>query len=605
MAIPPITHDQALAYYQHLIDHAPAGELLAAAQVDSSLLEGFRKGHVPDSVVRTRLRARLAGQEGPRRLRPVLSDLSLHNRLIVVLSEKALRHGELNLARFFGPIQFYSSLLLDEREPLVDMADLALRRLQLSLDESTPDASAAERVKRDFEPFLTALSEMLRPDGAPGASRPPNAAATPQSSAAGITPAALKAAVLRAPTYLAMERRAQGAEASLKKKDDEVEAIKVKLEQACAEALTLEKQIQELNDGRAAEVQHQTAAALHNHLHRYFLEPVTPLSSQPSAPSAATLPEPQAIFRARAALTQQARLDQRYGRRSALVGRLEEARVTLHEVQEARLEALRASPDLLDAERNLRAYITQLEDSLKIKRASPQNPSDGYRKFLEGLRGVACLDDLVDRRQVIDAAELTGAWASEELQNAQEQMSETALRIYLEAGGRALPDKDLWRIGSASALGLFEIAVAQARPIRLLVDGHNVLHQLKGPWGDRFEGGQPARRAREHLTAVLDHLCRETNGLWVDLWYDGPVAENYTLHEQMRVLYSGGHGADRADQCIEASLQHLTARDGGLTSAPRVFVVSADRDVLGAAERYGAVGMRPMEMLGLVVRVEV
>jgi hypothetical protein len=182
-------------------------------------------------------------------------------------------------------------------------------------------------------------------------------------------------------------------------------------------------------------------------------------------------------------------------------------------------------------------------------------------------------------------------------------MAETAMRLYEDLGGLAVNQDDLDQIANASALGAFQIALIRSQPVRLILDGHNVLHQFRSSWGAFFEGGQPAGKARSRLVSAMQSLCGHADTLSVDIWFDGPVAEQYTHSAQVKVQFSGGHGADRADGCIEASLRHLQmSRSQGLSELADevVFVVSADRDVCASARAMGAVVTSPSEFSRLI-----
>jgi hypothetical protein len=209
----------------------------------------------------------------------------------------------------------------------------------------------------------------------------------------------------------------------------------------------------------------------------------------------------------------------------------------------------------------------------------------------------------MDRRRSLEVADLTDAWTETEQEDAQTQMAETAMRLYEDIGGHAVNQDDLDRIANASALGAFQIALIRSQPVRLILDGHNVLHQLRSSWGADFEGGQPSGKARSRLVESVRRLCVQGDTLSVDIWFDGPVAEQYTLSSQLKVQFSGGHGSDRADGCIEASLRHFHMRrfQGLIESADEVvFVVSADRDVCASARALGAVVTSPIEFSRLI-----
>jgi hypothetical protein len=306
-----------------------------------------------------------------------------------------------------------------------------------------------------------------------------------------------------------------------------------------------------------------------------------------------------AVAKARRALAEQRALDGRYGTRSALTKQLAEAKALHQEIGAAALEALRPSPELFDSRRALERVIADIETRLELTRVVPRSASPGFTRFCEQLGQSLSAEELSKLRQQLDAIDAAGQWSVNELSDARERLSHAALRLYadhLELDAH----KDWENLSSASPLNALRVSLARSQPAHILIDGHNVLYQLKPVWGKLFEEGIPRARARQHLVGELTVLCRTYPFLEVDLWFDSDELAESTQVEQLRVRFSGGQGADRADRAIEAALRSMRLGPAGRAPQKGVFVVTADRDIQAAARSLYACAMHPHEFALLV-----
>ena len=122
----------------------------------------------------------------------------------------------------------------------------------------------------------------------------------------------------------------------------------------------------------------------------------------------------------------------------------------------------------------------------------------------------------------------------------------------------------------------------------LILDGHNVLFQLKDIFGPVYENNHPGEKARAKLNALVVKLVGPRPDMKATIWYDGPVANRFTLSPNIEMAFSGGQGTDRADRRIAEYLEVKDMQDLGR----KVFVVSDDRQVRRKAVSHGALYVR-------------
>ena len=121
----------------------------------------------------------------------------------------------------------------------------------------------------------------------------------------------------------------------------------------------------------------------------------------------------------------------------------------------------------------------------------------------------------------------------------------------------------------------------------LLIDGHNLLYAARSAFAEHVVDGHPGSAARE---ALIDWLQRRFDGCAcaVRLYFDGPAARHEQPAPRLDVIYSGGHGAQRADAVILRQLTEYTA------SAGEAVLVTRDVKLARRARKRGAVIVDPV-----------
>lgn len=106
------------------------------------------------------------------------------------------------------------------------------------------------------------------------------------------------------------------------------------------------------------------------------------------------------------------------------------------------------------------------------------------------------------------------------------------------------------------------------------------------------QGQGPSIAGRKLLIDRVRALTDRHPLIEADVWFDGPIEEDWTETENFRVWFSGGKGSDRADKKILEGLESLDF----LNKNEFRFLVTEDRDLLHKAKALKAVGVSPIEM---------
>jgi predicted RNA-binding protein with PIN domain len=235
--------------------------------------------------------------------------------------------------------------------------------------------------------------------------------------------------------------------------------------------------------------------------------------------------------------------------------------------------------------------ITELQRVLHVTAAAPGSDKVALTKLALHLMEAVGLEQVTALRKSLQAAEPLGLLPDDELQQAYAMVRDATSRIYARTRLqclRASNERDLRGL----PLNAMQAELAQGAECSLVIDGHNVLHKLPALFRGEFQQGLPGPRARRSLEARLIALGQRHPSLSIQLWFDGPDSNHRTAIENVRVQYSGGTGANRADQEIVAYLRHVQE------STPRRAraVVTADLDEALQAEATGAMVMTPQEL---------
>lgn len=279
------------------------------------------------------------------------------------------------------------------------------------------------------------------------------------------------------------------------------------------------------------------------------------------------------------ALQRQAEADRRHGNRAQLRRQLQQLRERLEALDQAAVEALDPQPALVRIRERLAEAIRSRELNL------------GETQRLLGVAGeiAGAINQATSEHRLIEVRKLVT-----DLANTRTLPADAAARLNELADQRrallAAPDRVRRPAGARHATTAVHLLGGTGVGV-VLVDAYNVL----GEAGELLGLSSVPARLPASLNGLLSRLrdfARSRSSLEILVLVDSPKADTRNLASNLRVLYSGGTGANRADAIIEGHLLHLQNQ-----REPRpVVVVSNDAEVRRAAERLGAMPVHPREL---------
>ncbi|PUE48831.1 hypothetical protein B9Z47_04680 [Limnohabitans sp. 2KL-1] len=579
-----------LAYLKSAVQAMPEGDLVAGAKKMPELMQGLKQDKPNTDLLRQRVLAKMQLKTLPPLILELLRSASLSEPLVSVLSDKAIELGLSALMQRFGRVPVLAAMGLDERE---SVRALAQSHLESSTQASakgiakTGKPKAEETFKQRFKPLLTLLQPVLADlPYEPPASRlnlrqaPAPATAQPQSREQAereIRASPLFKQVQRERNELQDER--DGLLRQRDKLSKDVQALDEQFKAVRARLTAAE------GDWRVRVAQ-GIADGLNKRMAPWLMasEALALPVSNPSDP----------LDRARQLLARQAQEDKRYGTRSAVGQQLAEAQRLLAMLQEAQAEALRPLPQLGEEQRALANHMEALQ--ARLVQTSIQPTRQPVRQLGQALLAIHDMDELQEKKREVERSMSAEAWSLAMCQQAYDLLDRRAMQIYdlHHPVSGVLKDEH----PPVTPKQHFEHGLRHARPIRLIIDGHNLLPKLKPLIGaEYFSATQgPNARARALLIERVRLMTDLHPLLSADILFDGPDDQHWSETESLRVWFSGGQGNDRADGRILESLQ--AQRYQGQDVA--CFVVTEDRDLRLKSQALKAMVVSPLEMWAMV-----
>lgn len=569
--------DEMLTFYKNAVHAMPDVLLITSARKMPELLNGLKQDKPNVEQLRQRVTAKLQLKSPPPPILDILRSGTLSESLIDVLSEKTIKLGLASLLDHFGRLPILAAMLLDARE--------SVRELALAEMAKQPKARAATKTKEEelFKNRFKPLLETLRPilEGVPYEAPAPRTVAV--APAPIVTKEQQERDIVSSTLYRQLQKERNLLATDRDKLQDQVNKLGADLAGQTRLASERSSDLVALQSQLNQRVAQGIADGLKNRL-APWLESCESLANWASNSSSR-------LTSAQQLLARQAQQDKRYGIRSQVVEELAQARHLLTALKTAQEESLRPLPQLLDEIRALAAHIEATEARLNQTSLQPQTPQ--LRELVQTLQTLQDMDALQAHKKAMERTMLTEAWSMAMCQQAYALINRQIMAVY--AMHHPAP-KDLAPPVTASQL--LEDCLLNARPCRLLIDGHNLLPRLKPIiGGDYFREGQgPNAKARALLIDRIKALTAIHPLLQADIWFDGPDDQHWSETDNLRVWFSGGAGSDRADGRILESLQSEVYRGSHTT----LLLVTEDRELLQQAQALGAVGVSPLEMWSMV-----
>ena len=603
-----------LAAFRRLVEELDATRLVDIAAKKPGLFPGLRPLPANVPLFRTRIKSALETDLNAVTT-TLLRETALATEVVALLDVTALAAGFAALAGYFGSANFLAAALLDKRTPVRDLAHQFMGTWEPETPDEAPDRTGFRAAALNgTRPAVAALTRaFLAAWEAPAADHPAAEATTGHraltafleglNQALGecppVAPEVRKNTRLMVPETSTQQPHSSAAEtarlskqfAREKKKlqdkiaenDHEIARLGHELLRArqesklrATELSQASKAASELQETLHTRIEQGVQHNLNDTL-RQWLVPVRQLNAALVDAQHSDLPS-----RAAELLERQRAVDLQYGNRTAMHGQIDQRRQLLAQIQLARREALNPLPELRHIAAQLVHEIADLTQRLGL-------PTDASSPVVTALLATTneakTLDELAQMRQFIQQATGFNLLQKDDLEGLYGALNETANRLY----DRAQITREVGRDPAPSRFFLRR-AVVQGEAFTLFIDGHNVLFELAEIFSPYFLDGIPKAKAREVLGQRLTRIFAQS-GAEVILYFDGEEPTQSSLSAQVRVLYSGGTGAHRADTAI---LQHLLVLKQAGYAAPLCLVT---RDVAFArqAEAMSVIILHPEE----------
>ncbi len=562
------------------IDEADLQEF---AKKHANLTAGFRKGKVSLPVVVTRIQAMLdQSTDLSVDLCVLLRNATLSRKLVCVLSKDAIDFSLSSLAGAYGKLNVYAAMLLDERESIRKIGFDQLANWDGAEPNEQEKEEAVKDLQRLFAKFLDQMQVLRSGDiyaASPAAGRDSGLGHKRDKKTEKLI------TDFRTKRAEASRLRRELAEAMSErdKANTNAQSLKFGFDKATATLNLVTQNFDNLRANFDAQVQEAVRGELDQKLVPW-LRPAEALAQAAQATSVDLLQEAEDF------LKRQASIDQKFGLRSQLEAEAVRCKDVRLRLKDAIKESIQPLPDLGNSARKLERRIAEIEKVLQQTALAATSAGQAPPLLIEKLQQATTLDEVASVRKGLIAVESIGLLAPTDLSAAYAFIGDKASRLYLQA---SLDKTEKSPKPSLKGVPLYALQrqVADGHRCTLLIDGHNVLHKLPTLFGDFYERGDPGAKAQQALIRKIDSLCSIHENLTVNLWFDSIRAHDETIRSNFNVHYSGGKGANRADDQIVAYLQFMNRQ------SPQDFraLVTDDRDEAAKAEACGALIVSPLE----------
>lgn len=576
----------ALITWRRLLAEVDDSRLAEWAADYKNFIPGFRPGKIPGQAVRGKLIAMLEHQGPmPEPLRSALQRLGITQSIINVFSEDVIRATAPNLHAYYGDLAF-AAMLLDDRD---DVRMLGYEKLQHSVsplgeaegqekqslrDETSPTTrtAASARLAGQLRPFIRDFTKIILD------AKANDDTADKEESTEGETESirALNDTLSKLESDLKRSKsHAEKLESTLVLKEQELLKAKRSRDIAKENLSTTSDALTSLE----AELEKRVSDSINHRLNERLRPWLSSLMAQERLSQSTS--KDALLTTVSEVLRRQAEIDKQYGTIQKLEGQLEDLRGAREKLQSAldySIQPRREIPSLIS---RIDQEIDTLEQHLGRKERPELSPFT--TQLCSEIKLADSLETLSEIRTRVMRTSDSGGLSSVETKTLFEIILERTDQLYCSA---LIESSRTWH--HESFLGLpgnhLRALISDRLHCRLIIDGHNLLFSLDDLYGDFYEGGTPKALAREELAKRSIRLVEQFQSVVMDIWFDGPELTNKTMHENLRVHFSGGHGTDRADDSIVAFLRALKSEEISVT-----FVVTNDRAL---RERCNTIGAR-------------
>jgi hypothetical protein len=493
------------------------------------------------------------------------------------LSLRAIKHGGEDWIAYFGMEPYLGSLLLDDRETVRDFAREEYKKINKKPKGNLHKLVDTANLIGKFSPFLQTIQLLLT--GVESKTQIAPTKATPEKIQMSKE---AEESLIENSTLVKRLRRELNEEKSNLIESDKKLNLSIKNEKKHFSDLR-EKIIEcnNLQQDFQQKVAKGISDALQNRLGKWINPTENLIQEQSSIKS---------VFQqAKAALQNQEKIDLRYKTISQLRENLKEALDLKENLTRAIDESLRISPDIHIALKKIQIEIQNIETILNKGSIAPD--SSHLIDIARKLKTSGTIEQVIELKTLITNEIANQVWPIDEGSKAFDLINQRILHFYTtnDLSSQVKVD-DLNRL---TPLKFLRNSLYLGVPCHILIDGHNLLHKIRAlidPIHFDTKSG-PNRLARNLLIGKLRDLVESQPSINCELWFDGPEDTEWRENDNLRVLFSGGTGDNRADSRIIESLNSLAYR----RIEGEIFVVSDDGGVLKKSKEFKGIGVSPVE----------
>ena len=582
--IPNAINDAFIRILENLSDQA----ILGLSKNEPKFMRGHRNIMANVGVVRNQLKLSLKkdGYLSPA-LNFFLCAHGLSRDIVVVLSEKVIEQCFEDMAVYFGESDFLAAMLLDKRLAVSDLAMAFISKWDGVDSGDDLKKLSFIQLQARLNPFISLIAPFV--DDSVEKIKPQHTADKEIKLKLDKSNQKLKTLEHE---YSQLEKRFNRenknhqAETILQTREiDRLKAeqitTKTNMDELKTQLSEAKEKIVGIEGEETLKIQAGVDLAIKSTL-REWLPPLIELDVALKQPGTKDI-----LASAKTVLLEQQAVDRKYGNIVLIEEMIEARRSMLKEINTAQRNALRPLPALMVVAADLEKEINVLE--VKIERT--RIVSEAVGSLLVKINSANNIQELSAVRDFIQQSSFFGMINSLDLSMLYRETNIKAGLLYDQS---LLMDDTTIQSADRGFFSLF-FALELGKEFILMIDGHNTLFELHEIFGEFYENGHPALRARSELEERLKRSLSKGAADAI-LYFDSPTQNEVTLSDRLRVKYSGGHGEHRADNAILKDIAYYK----NLKDSKLCCIVTKDRDLANQAIQLGSYAIDPEE-LGLIL----
>jgi hypothetical protein len=571
-----------IQYYEKCIDQANSEILQDLSKNIKSLHYGYRLGNTPIDFLRRRIKIEIKKSKIPKEIEVILRETSLYQEFFVVLSYKAIANCFNEFSNYFGWEAFLGSLILDERRSIRELAlnliDSESKIKQLKDQSKTKEASSKE-INFIFSRFFNVTKSIYSPT-----SHAENHIKREKNIKPTILDEKNLSKLIEESVIVKRLRR------DLKEKTETVRInesnyanIKSQLETLKTEKNNLVIELSDLIKSVDSTVNIKVKKLIDSRIYPWLI-------NSEKIPDLTLITNLSVISKTERLLEEQKKVDLRHKKRSQIRNEIDRVDDLVKIVEEALLDSIKPIPELKNTLPSLKALSNELKGYLNS--SSIASKSERVNDFAIYISNITKVDELKRIRETIENRMLHENWTNQEQNDVYETLNKKCLTLYSSETGLSNKfEESLY--DQISPVYIIQNNILNSTNFKFIIDGHNVLFSLKHQIGHLYQEDIPKKEARDYLISKLKKLTDTYKNIDCDLWFDSSDESDISISNNLRVLFSGGTGTNRADNKIIQSLSvHNLSKN-----KRNLVVVSADNEIKTEVKNQFQISMHPLELM--------